>query len=219
MTSNPTVANGSMTRQKIRFVSGHPCTHTSGTPPTPSRTKACWNRRGSEWWTAKRHGSMSLTAAPYARRMTPDEFRRQGHALVDWIADYVEGVERYPVASSVKPGDIRSLLPPSPPPAPESFAAVLSDVDQVIVPGLTHWQHPSFFAYFPANSTYPAILGDLLSAGLGVNGMLWATSPACTELETLMCDWMVELLDLPAAFRSESDGGGVIQGTASEATL
>jgi aromatic-L-amino-acid decarboxylase len=151
--------------------------------------------------------------------MTPDEFRSQGHALVDWIADYMEGVERYPVASGVKPGEVRSMLPPSPPPAPEPFAAVLSDVDDVILPGLTHWQHPSFFAYFPANSTYPAILGDLLSAGLGVNGMLWATSPACTELETLMCDWMVELLDLPAAFRSEGAGGGVIQGTASEATL
>jgi aromatic-L-amino-acid decarboxylase len=151
--------------------------------------------------------------------MTPDEFRRQGHALIDWIAAYVEGVEQYPVASSVAPGDVRAQLPASPPSGPEPFEEVLADVDGVIVPGLTHWQHPSFFAYFPANSTYPAILGELLSAGLGVNGMLWATSPACTELETLMCDWMAELLDLPARFRSDGPGGGVIQGTASEATL
>ena len=151
--------------------------------------------------------------------MTPEEFRRQGHALIDWIADYVEGVERYPVAAAVAPGEVRAQLPPSPPATPEPFDAVLVDVDRVVVPGLTHWQHPSFFAYFPANSSYPAILGELLSAGLGVNGMLWATSPACTELETLMCDWMVELLGLPPRFRSDGRGGGVIQGTASEATL
>ena len=151
--------------------------------------------------------------------MTPEEFRRQGHTLIDWIADYVENVERYPVASPVAPGEVRAQLPASPPQSPEPFEDVLADVDRVVVPGLTHWQHPSFFAYFPANSSYPAILGELLSAGLGVNGMLWATSPACTELETLMCDWMAELLDLPSRFRSDGPGGGVIQGTASEATL
>jgi aromatic-L-amino-acid decarboxylase len=166
---------------------------------------------------------MSLSALMRAHRtlpaMTPDEFRRQGHALIDWIASYVEGVEQHPVASPVAPGEIRAALPASPPDAPEDFASILADVDRVIVPGLTHWQHPSFFAYFPANSTYPAILGELLSAGLGVNGMLWATSPACTELETLMCDWVVELLDLPRRFRSDGRGGGVIQGTASEAML
>jgi aromatic-L-amino-acid decarboxylase len=131
----------------------------------------------------------------------------------------VEGVERFPVASAVAPGDVRSRLPASPPDGAEPFHSVLAEVNDVIVPGLTHWQHPSFFAYFPANSSYPAILGELLSAGLGVNGMSWATSPACTELETLMCDWMAELLDLPARFRSDGPGGGVIQGSASEATL
>ena len=151
--------------------------------------------------------------------MTPEEFRRHGHDLVDWIADYVEHVERHPVASPVAPGEVRARLPQHPPTRPEPFEAVMADVDDVVVPGLTHWQHPSFFAYFPANSSYPAILGELLSAGLGVNGMLWATSPAATELETLMCDWMAELLDLPDAFRSAHAGGGVIQGTASEATL
>jgi aromatic-L-amino-acid/L-tryptophan decarboxylase len=151
--------------------------------------------------------------------MTPEEFRKHGYTLVDWIADYLEGVERHPVASPVEPGWVRSQLPSHPPTAHQSFDAVLADVDRVILPGLTHWQHPSFFAYFPANSSYPAILGELLSAGLGVNGMLWATSPACTELETLMLDWMVELLGLPDRFRSTGIGGGAIQGTASEATL
>jgi aromatic-L-amino-acid decarboxylase len=151
--------------------------------------------------------------------MTPEEFRKHGYTLVDWIADYLEGIERHPVASAVEPGWVRSQLPAGPPSEPEPFDAVLADVDRVILPGLTHWQHPSFFAYFPANSSYPAILGELLAAGLGVNGMLWATSPASTELETLMLDWMVELLGLPERFASRGTGGGVIQGTASEASL
>ncbi len=152
--------------------------------------------------------------------MTPEEFRTHGHALVDWIADYLEGVERHPVAATVAPGDIRAQLPAHPPTAPEPFAAVLADLDRVILPGITHWQHPSFFAYFPCNSSYPSILGELAAAGLGVNGMLWATSPAATELETLMLDWMAELLGLPDRFRSTpGPGAGMIQGTASEATL
>ncbi len=151
--------------------------------------------------------------------MTPEEFRTHGHALIDWIAGYVEGVERFPVSSRVEPGWVRSQLPERPPFAPEPFDAVLADIDRVIVPGLTHWQHPSFFAYFPCNSSYPSILGELLTAGLGVNGMLWATSPAATEVETLMLDWMVELLGLPDRFRSTGAGGGVIQDTASSATL
>jgi aromatic-L-amino-acid decarboxylase len=152
--------------------------------------------------------------------MTPEEFRRHGHALIDWIADYVENVESRPVASAVEPGDVRRALPEHPPAGREPFESVLSDLDRVVVPGLTHWQHPSFFAFFPGNASYPSILGELASAGLGVQGMSWVTSPACTELETLMLDWMIELLGLPARFHSQSaTGGGVIQGTASEATL
>ena len=152
--------------------------------------------------------------------MTPDEFRTHGHALIDWIAEYLEGVEQYPVASQVQPGDIRAALPEHPPSAPEPFTEVLADLDRVVMPGITHWQHPSFFAYFPGNSSYPAILGELAAAGLGVQGMSWVTSPACTEVETLMMDWMQELLGLPAKFRSTSaTGGGVIHGSASEATL
>ena len=156
----------------------------------------------------------------YARCVTPDEFRTHGHDLIDWIADYVGDVEQRPVASPAQPGDIRSRLPEHPPTTPEPFEAVMADVDRVVVPGLTQWQHPGFFAYFPSNNSFPSILGELLSAGLGVQGMSWVTSPACTEVETLMLDWMQELLDLPDRFRSTStNGGGVIQGTASEASL
>ena len=156
--------------------------------------------------------------------MTPDEFRVHGHALIDWIAEYIENIEQYPVASTVQPGAIRAMLPEHPPPIdqsmPEPFAHVLADLDRVVMPGITHWQHPNFFAYFPGNTSYPAILGELAAAGLGVQGMSWVTSPACTEVETLMLDWMQEMLGLPDRFRSTSaTGGGVIHGSASEATL
>lgn len=151
--------------------------------------------------------------------MTPDEFRRQGAAVVEWIARYMETVEEHPVLSPVAPGSVRASLPPHPPERPEPFEAVLADVDRVILPGLTHWQSPNFFAYFPANTSGPSVLGELLSAGLGVQGMLWATSPACTELETHVLDWMVELLGLPDRFLSTGAGGGVIEDSASSATL
>jgi aromatic-L-amino-acid decarboxylase len=152
--------------------------------------------------------------------MSPDEFRIHGHALVDWIAEHLEHVDERPVSSAATPGQVRAALPEHPPADAEPWDAVMRDVERVIVPGLVEWQHPSFFAYFPSNSSYPSILADLLTAGLGVQGMSWITSPACTEVETLMLDWMQELLALPARFRSTSaTGGGVIQGSASEATL
>ena len=151
--------------------------------------------------------------------MTPDEFRRRGREVVDWIADYMEQVETLPVRSVVAPGEVRSRLPLHPPDRGEPFEDVLRDLGEVILPGITHWQSPGFFAYFPANTSGPSILGDLLSAGLGVQGMLWSTSPACTELETHVLDWLARMLDLPAHFRSEGAGGGVIQDTASSATL
>ncbi|MBA3286721.1 MAG: aspartate aminotransferase family protein [Acidimicrobiia bacterium] len=152
--------------------------------------------------------------------MTPDEFRRHGHELIDWIAGYVEGVERQRVSPDVRPGDVRAQLAEHPPAEPEAWSVVMADVERVVVPGIVHWQHPSYFAYFPSNTTYPSILGELLATGLGVQGMSWVTSPACTEIETLMLDWMGELLDLPERFHSTSPtGGGVIQGSASEATL
>jgi aromatic-L-amino-acid/L-tryptophan decarboxylase len=152
--------------------------------------------------------------------MNADEFRANGHALIDWIAEFIETMPQRRVESAVTPGEVRAGLPEHPPSAPESFAAVMADVDNVVVPGLTLWGHPSFFAYFPANTSYASILGDLLCAGLGVQGMSWVTSPAVTEVETLMMDWMHELLGLPDRFHSTSaTGGGVIQGSASEATL
>jgi len=151
--------------------------------------------------------------------MSPAEFRRWGRAAVDWIADYYERVESLPVLSRVKPGDIRASLPAHPPKRGEPFEAVLKDLDELILPGLTHWQSPNFFAYFPANTSGPAILGDLISSGIGVQGMLWSTSPACTELETHVLDWMAEILDLPQRFRSTGTGGGVIQDSASSAAL
>ncbi len=151
--------------------------------------------------------------------MTPDEFRRHGHSVVDWIADYYARIESYPVLSRAEPGQVRASLPANPPAKGESFAAILDDVENLILPGVTHWQSPNFFAFFPANASGPAILGDLLSSGLGVQGMLWATSPACTELETHVLDWLVGMLDLPRKFLSTDSGGGVIQDTASSASL
>ena len=151
--------------------------------------------------------------------MTPDEFRRYGREVIDWIADYYERVESLPVLAQVQPGEIRGLLPAQPPESGEAFDTILADLDRLILPGITHWQSPNFFAFFPANTSFPAILGELVSAGLGVQGMLWVTSPACTELETHVLDWLAAMLDLPPKFRSSGAGGGVIQDTAFSAVL
>lgn len=151
--------------------------------------------------------------------MTPEEFRRYGRAVVDWIADYYASVEKLPVLSRVKPGEIAASLPEHAPDRGEPFERILEDLGRVILPGITHWQSPNFFAYFPANASGPAILGDMVSSGLGVQGMLWTTSPACTELETRVLDWLVGMLGLPEKFRSSGRGGGVIQDTASSAAL
>ena len=161
------------------------------------------------------------TGAP--AHLSADEFRALGHRAVDWIADYLAGVESRPVLSRLKPGDVLRALPEHAPVeglGAQGWDRIFADLDTVIVPGLTHWQSPNFFAFFPGNATGPGILGELLSAGMGVNGMLWATSPAATELETRVMDWMGEMLGLPAPFLSRGGvGGGVIQGTASESTL
>ena len=151
--------------------------------------------------------------------MTPGEFRRHGYAVVDWIADYQSRIESFPTLSPAKPGEIRASLPANPPAQGEPFDALLKDVENLILPGVTHWQSPNFFAYFPCNASGPGILGELLSSGLGVQGMLWSTSPACTELETHVLDWLVTMLGLPEKFLSSSTGGGVIQDTASSAAL
>ena len=154
-----------------------------------------------------------------SRHMTPEDFRRWGYAVVDWVADYQRRVESLPVLSRVQPGEIRASLPAEPPQRGEAFDAILADVERLILPGITHWQSPNFFAYFPANNSGPSILGELLSAGLGVQGMLWSTSPACTELETHVLDWMASMLALPEKFKSTGAGGGVIQDSASSGVL
>ena len=145
--------------------------------------------------------------------MNPEEFRRAGHQLIDWIADYRARVADLPVMSRVEPGAVRASLPAAPPAQAESFDAIMHDLEQIIVPGLSHWQHPQFFGYFPANSELASVLGDYLSTGLGVLGLSWQASPALSELEELVADWMRQMVGL-------SDGwSGVIQDTASTSTL
>lgn len=151
--------------------------------------------------------------------MSSQDFRRYGHEVIDWIANYYENIENYPVLAQVQPGEIRSKLPGTAPQNGEAFDDLLADIEKIILPGITHWQSPNFYAFFPCNSSAPSILGDLISSGLGIQGMSWVTSPACTEVETLVLDWLVEALDLPIKFKSTSTGGGVIQDSASSATL
>jgi len=156
---------------------------------------------------------------PHSFAVTADDFRLHGRETVEWVANYLSNLETHPVSATSAPGEIAAMLPRSAPEQPEPFDALLADLDRIVLPGVTHWQSPGFFAYFPANSSPPAILGELVAAGLGVNGMLWATSPACTEIETVVLDWLVDLLGLPVRFRSEGRGGGVIQDSASSAVL
>ena len=151
--------------------------------------------------------------------MTPEEFRAAGHELVEWCARYLESLDDVDVRPDVEPGWVRSQLPADAPSSPEPWAELLADLDRVVLPAATHWQSPRFMAYFPSNSSPVAALGELAVAALGQQGMLWATSPVATELETHVCDWLVDLLGLPDAFRSTSTGGGVIQDAASTATF
>ncbi len=148
--------------------------------------------------------------------MSPDEFRQRGHEMVDWVADYLANVSDYPVSSRVQPGAIRDALPQVAPEQPEPFEDVVKDLNEVIMPGITHWQSPSWFSFFPANSSGPSLLGEMVAAGLGVQGMLWSTSPAATELETVVVDWFVDLLELPQSWKTTGPGGGVIQMSASD---
>ncbi len=151
--------------------------------------------------------------------MTPGQFREEGKKVIDWIADYYENIEKYPVLSQVKPGEILSSLPENPPLQGEAMSAMMKDLDEKIMPGITHWQSPHFYAYFPSNTSFPSILGDLVSSGLGVQGMIWATSPAATEVETRVLDWLAQAMGMPEKFMSGSTGGGVIQDTASTSAL
>lgn len=145
--------------------------------------------------------------------MTPEEFRQAGYQLIDWIADYRARLAELPVMSPVAPGEVRAQLPPAPPEQPEPFAGILHDLDTIIVPGVSHWQHPSFFGYFPANSELASVLGDYISTGLGIIGLSWQSSPALSEVEEVVTDWMRQMVGLSEAW------SGVIQDTASTSTL
>ena len=151
--------------------------------------------------------------------MTPEQFREEGKKIIDWIADYYKNIEEFPVLSQVKPGEIKTSLPDSPPQKSEPIDVMMHDLEEKIMPGITHWQSPNFYAYFNANTSFPSILGDLISSGLGVQGMIWATSPAATELETRILDWLADMMGMPESFKSTSRGGGVIQDTASTSSL
>lgn len=145
--------------------------------------------------------------------MTPEEFRNAGHRLVDWIADYRARIESRPVMAQTAPGAVKALLPPAPPRKGEPFDEIFEDIDRVVVPGLTLWQHPRFFGYFPSNGLLASVLGDFLSTGLGVLGLAWQSSPALTEVEEVTADWLRQMLGLSEAWN------GVIQDTASTSTL
>src|SRR5438270_479351 len=145
--------------------------------------------------------------------MTPEQFRAEGHRLIDWIADYRASIANRPVMAATAPGDVRAALPAVPPQAPEPFDAVMRDLDRIIVPGLSLWQHPMFYGYFPSNAPLASVLGDMVSSGLGVLGLSWQSSPALTELEEVTTHWMRQMLGLSDAW------SGVIQDTASTCTL
>ena len=145
--------------------------------------------------------------------MDREEFRKYGYAIVDWIAEYMDNIEEYPVVAQVEPGEIARQIPETPPDEPEDMEAIFGDFKQILLPGMTHWQHPSFFAYFPANTSEPSILAEFLTAALGAQCMVWQTSPAATELEEVVMGWLGQMLGLPEGFT------GVIQDTASTSTL
>ncbi|MBE9511048.1 MAG: aspartate aminotransferase family protein [Bacteroidetes bacterium] len=145
--------------------------------------------------------------------MDVKEFRKHAHEFADWMADYLEKVDAYPVKSNVLPGDIYNNLPGKPPQAGESMYEIMKDFEQIVMPGITHWQSPNFFAYFPANSSYPSVLAEMLTATIGAQCMIWETSPAAAELEERVMNWLKEMIGLPAFFE------GVIQDTASASTL
>src|SRR6185369_10278180 len=145
---------------------------------------------------AKSKELLANTASPPLGDMSAEEFRRFGHQIIDWIAEYFEHIEELPVLAQVEPGDLKAQLPSSPPEKGEPMEAILADIDRLIVPALTHWNHPSFFAYFATSTSAPGIFGELLSAAFDVKSMLWRTSPASTELEEVTLDWLRQMMGL-----------------------
>jgi len=145
--------------------------------------------------------------------MPPEEFRKYGYQLIDWITEYLKDAEKYPVLSRINPGDVKNKIPSKPPVKPEQFHDVLSDIDKIIMPGMTHWNHPNFMAYFNSTASAPGILAELLSSAFNINGMLWKSSPASTELEQVTLDWFRQMLSLP------DDFWGIIYDTASVSSM
>ncbi|KAK5794728.1 hypothetical protein PVK06_035969 [Gossypium arboreum] len=154
-----------------------------------------------------------------ANLLNPKEFRRQGHMIIDFIADYYQNMEKYPVLSQVQPGYLAKLLPKSAPNIPEPIETILHDIQQYVIPGIAHRQSPNYFAYFPSSGSIPGFLEEVLNTGFNVVGFNWVSSPAMTELEFLTIDWLGQMLGLPQSFVFSGTGGGVIQGTTCEAIL
>ncbi len=161
----------------------------------------------------KETGSREAGSASPLGDMSAEDFRRYGHQIIDWVGNYLERIEEYPVLAQVRPGELQSRLPASAPEQGESIEAILADVERLIVPALTHWNHPAFFAYFSISASAPGIFGELLTAAFNVNGMLWRTSPASTELEDVALSWLRQMMGLPAEFE------GIIYDTASVSTM
>jgi aromatic-L-amino-acid decarboxylase len=151
--------------------------------------------------------------APPTGDMSAEDFRRFGHQLIDWVSDYFEGIEKLPVLAQIEPGDLKSRLPSTPPQHGESMQQIIADMDQFIVPALTHWSHPSFFAYFATSTSAPGIFGELLSAAFDNKAMLWRTSPASTELEEVSLDWLRQMMGLDSGY------SGIIYDTASVSSM
>src|SRR5262245_50012151 len=174
-------------------------------------------KRSEPWGTAASRRLLMVSAGEGAMaplgRMDLDEFRRGGHRIVDWITDYRTHPERYPVLSRCRPGEVRAQLPMAAPSKGESIESIVNDFERVILPGITHWNHPAFFAYFGITGSGPGIVGELIAAALNVNAMLWRTSPAATELEQRTLAWVAEMLGLPGGWV------GDITDTASASTL
>jgi len=169
--------------------------------------------------TPDRDTSDDLDGSTPSYHMSPDEFRRHGHALIEWLAHYMETVGERQVMPDIEPGDIAASIPATAPEKPERFEDLIRDLDEVVMPGVAHWQSPGWFAYYPSATSGPSILGELVSAGLGMQGMLWSTGPAATEIESRVTDWLVDLLGLPAAWQNQTGpGGGVLQSSASDST-
>ncbi|XP_072148218.1 tryptophan decarboxylase 2 isoform X2 [Setaria viridis] len=155
----------------------------------------------------------------WLRPMDAEQLRECGHRMVDFVADYYKSIETFPVLSQVQARYLKELLPDTAPSKPDTLEALFDDIREKIVPGVTHWQSPNYFAYYPSNSSTAGFLGEMLSAAFNIVGFSWITSPAATELEVIVLDWFAKMLNLPSQFLSSALGGGVIQGTASEAVL